>query len=206
MILVCQFAMINKIMPSSTEQEHGRNFLNKVKRLAAISLGLIDRVKEEVDQIDQYGQALPYDDKKILTTDSLERFLQTIRQQTGNFVEAVVDVHTSRTDKAINVRVLGIDSFNYSFILKAPQNDGNIVVLTQNFGERYGNSDANLSPRNDTYALKTYITAGKTLVDIKTLFPGLTMRLATSERKFGLDKNTYYDMLQMAKQYGVKPW
>lgn len=192
-------------MASPVEHKNGNKFLLDARRLVLIYLGLIDIIKEEVDQVNQYGQALPYKGEKTITKNSLEEFIQTIQQQGGISIEAVVGVHTNRKDKLIKDLNIGVDIFNYGISLKALLNNGRIVSFTQNFGRKCGSIDASVNPHNDTNALKTYITAGKTLIGIKTHFPKLRVRLSTSEPKFSLDQDTYHDLLRIAKKHRIKP-
>ena len=72
-------------------------------------------------------------------------------------------------------------------------------------GREVDNVDADSSPVSDSEALKTYLTAGKALNNLKLIFPNIETRLSTGNRKTKMTGDYYRQMVQTGRKYNVRP-
>lgn len=175
---------------------------DKALRLLSIALGNIDTVQEEVDKINSYGQARRTKEvKRTFKAMDEEDFVDLLKKGGVTSIEAIVQLN--RLSPITKRGVIGYFSHNLKFV--GTLENKRRVEYRVYHGREVDNKDADSSPIEDGEALKTYLTAGRALNNLKLTFPHVETRLSTLNRKTNLTKDYYRQMVESGRRYKVRP-
>ena len=177
-------------------------FKDKLLRTLSIALGNTDTIKEEVDQIDSFGRARnPGKTKRTFKAEKESDFIYLL--STGKVISVEAIVQLNRLYPINEKSVSSYFSHNLKFI--GTLTNQKRIEYRVYHGREVDNVDADSSPVSDSEALKTYLTAGKALNNLKLIFPNIETRLSTGNRKTKMTGDYYRQMVQTGRKYNVRP-
>lgn len=194
------------------------SFKDRAIRLLSIALGNIDPTEEEVDKIDKYGYLATKKEgrKNPHKVHSEEEFIQALKSTNATLVDAEIYVTRNKNELHLPRTITKVlDSFHHSITFRSVSKSGREFEYSVSFGDQMGNGNAETYPYSDTSALRTYVTAGNALVNLKNRFPDISTRLLTSNRgvhlltldgRASFSKAVYYEMVRSARKNHVEPW
>ena len=167
-----------------------------------IAIGRVDAAKEEADKIDSYGYVENRRYENVLTVDSEQEFIAALKKAGATSVEAQVYITKDKSKE--NLGAYAVYNHDVTFVAALPGLKS--VRYPVSFDKHRSPDEADYLPITDTLALRTYLTAGQSLINLKMGFPNILTSLLTSNKGIKFDGNYYYDMVQTAMNRKVHAW
>ena len=193
--------MFYELNPKEIEPSVKKKMLRAWRSLM-VAVGRINEAQEEVRKIDSFGFIKNRRPKKVLTVDSEGEFIAAFKKGEVTSIEAQVYVTKDKSKQSLGA--YSVFDHKVTFVAELP--GLKIVQYPVSFDKHRSLGEIENLPIADTLALRTYITAGQSLINLKMGFPNIPTRLSTSNNGIIFDVVYYYAMVKTARKGKVHAW